>query len=743
MARGTANQVLKVNSGGTDLEWGAVSGTWDPAATETLTNKTVNATNNTITDTSIAAGDLFKGNGTKFVRFAKGTANQLLRVNAGATDIEYFTQTSATETLTNKTVNATNNTITDTSQAAGDLLKNNGTKFVRFPRGAASQVLRTNAAATDLEWADVSGAWSPSSSETLSNKTISATSNTITDTSIATGDIMRSNGTKFVRFARGTSNQVLKTNSAGTDIEWGTTTGSEPPYTYIIYRDGANTVAYSKNLTNYSSTNANTVFKAVGTAMQNAGGGMAFIKNGEYIIPDGESPVDQIENTVWVGEDRDKVIIRHQNTLSGYGFIHRIGLGNVPTIKMYNMTLQTETNSQVLYLGGSKDSVFYNCVFKRTITPSVETFTTFFDDVSKTRTHQNMWMEHCYYMGDTGNYPSTLYDQDMFGSGEMYNCHFNNNVFIGSAHSGQGYGVTTQVNCEWSENHFINMSNNPIGFENVTQGATVHDNKFYNCKGALKMSTNIANELSKGNSIIGNKFYYGDSRIEDFAASHDIIANNTFYRTKTYGIVGAFDRCIITGNQFVQTNYSQSNLGTILSTGGASYFNGGIVSANNPNFTSCDMSQIHNNHMYSAGGATFTIPAGLLDGGTTVEGKIGGIILDTSSTSTDVYNNNLWHTYSKVIKLTNTGKTYGNTGYITENKGTATIPSGALTTNINHGLSYTPQLQDISVTPTNNPTTDPAWFYITNPTSSQFTLSVKTNPSTSGATFVWKAGKDV
>lgn len=60
-----------------------------------------------------------------------------------------------TQTITNKTVNATNNTITDTSTAAGDLLKSNGTKFVRLARGTGLQVLRTNSGATDLEWASL------------------------------------------------------------------------------------------------------------------------------------------------------------------------------------------------------------------------------------------------------------------------------------------------------------------------------------------------------------------------------------------------------------------------------------------------------------------------------------------------------------------------------------------------------------------------------------------------------------
>ena len=51
---------------------------------------------------------------------------------------------------------------------------------------------------------------------------MSATDNTITDASTAAGDILKSNGTKFVRLARGSANQPLKVNSGGTDLDFGT-----------------------------------------------------------------------------------------------------------------------------------------------------------------------------------------------------------------------------------------------------------------------------------------------------------------------------------------------------------------------------------------------------------------------------------------------------------------------------------------------------------------------------------------
>ena len=62
----------------------------------------------------------------------------------------------ATQTLTNKTISSTDNTITSTSQAVGDILKNNGSKYVRLARGSANQVLTVNSAGTDISWASPS-----------------------------------------------------------------------------------------------------------------------------------------------------------------------------------------------------------------------------------------------------------------------------------------------------------------------------------------------------------------------------------------------------------------------------------------------------------------------------------------------------------------------------------------------------------------------------------------------------------
>lgn len=72
---------------------------------------------------------------------------------------------SKTETLTNKTINASNNTITDTSAAVGDIMAiSSGTAFKRLAMGSANQVLAVNAGGTAIGWATNSGSGAPTSS---------------------------------------------------------------------------------------------------------------------------------------------------------------------------------------------------------------------------------------------------------------------------------------------------------------------------------------------------------------------------------------------------------------------------------------------------------------------------------------------------------------------------------------------------------------------------------------------------
>ena len=199
--------------------------------TDTLTNKTLNATNNTITDTSAALGDILAIiSGTKFTRLAKGANGTFLGVSGGT--LGYFTPSGSTPTGTGfatVTAGVFDATATANIRYTGGKLQTD--VAVQFKNGAFTGDLSWGPSVSNktITLPNVSDTLvGQSTADALTNKTINASSNTITDTSTAVGDILKSNGTNFVRFGRGTSLQVLRTNSGGTDLEWATVNTTTP-----------------------------------------------------------------------------------------------------------------------------------------------------------------------------------------------------------------------------------------------------------------------------------------------------------------------------------------------------------------------------------------------------------------------------------------------------------------------------------------------------------------------------------
>lgn len=89
----TDNKVKVKKTGGTIINLEDVgSGTWSNTSTETLQNKTFSVNLNTLNhSTTNNAGDILVNDGTKYARLAKGTANQVLATNAAATNLEWQT----------------------------------------------------------------------------------------------------------------------------------------------------------------------------------------------------------------------------------------------------------------------------------------------------------------------------------------------------------------------------------------------------------------------------------------------------------------------------------------------------------------------------------------------------------------------------------------------------------------------------------------------------------------------------
>lgn len=185
--------------------------------------------------TTVASQDIIIRNGSsQWVNLAKGSNNTLLGIN-GSGNLAYTTigdaniasHTSTKITITTKGQLNSAIVYTDQTNTFGAfdqifpssrlILKDSGADHNYIFAGLNLAANRT------ITWPLLTADDVPvleAFSQTLTNKTYNTTDNSLTATSQATGDILANNGSKFIRKARGTSLQVLRVNSGGTDIEW-------------------------------------------------------------------------------------------------------------------------------------------------------------------------------------------------------------------------------------------------------------------------------------------------------------------------------------------------------------------------------------------------------------------------------------------------------------------------------------------------------------------------------------------
>ena len=153
LAKGTAEQVLAMNTGATAPDWGSV----DISVLPTIT-----AVKGGTGQTSFTAGDIFYANSTTTItKLAKGTGLQGLQTNSGATAPEWAASPQSVMTAT------------------GDILYASGANtLARLAKGSGSDTLKMNSGATAPEWVTVAAA--SSDFVLLNTTTVDGTATSVT-----------------------------------------------------------------------------------------------------------------------------------------------------------------------------------------------------------------------------------------------------------------------------------------------------------------------------------------------------------------------------------------------------------------------------------------------------------------------------------------------------------------------------------------------------------------------------------
>ena len=95
-------------------------------------------------------------------------------------------------------------------------------------------------------------------------------------------------------------------------------------------------------------------------------------------------------------------------------------------------------------------------------------------------------------------------------------------------------------------------------------------------------------------------------------------------------------------------------------------------------------------------------------------------------------------TINSVGRLVNQANSYDIPGYLTFGSGSGTIPSGATSVVVAHGLSTTPAAADLSLVQVGLTSSDPGNLYVSSLDGTNITVSCYTDPGASGLPFRWK-----
>jgi hypothetical protein len=280
-----------------------------------------------------------------------------------------------------------------------------------------------------------------------------------------------------------------------------------------------------------------------------------------------------------------------------------------------------------------------------------------------------------------------------------------------------GFGVQSFVmNCLFDAGNTVSGNGRGLSLDSTDQ-VIVMGNIFREMGGTSGSDADCIRDNNGLAAVIGNIFTNNNSALQGGGGIKSYsnflrIIGNQFESLAGGSIVLLGNKHIISGNQFL-------NIGK---GAGAANSASGI-------YTNATEHIITGNYFNTDGSAS--------------NGTQSLIFLD-SNTSGSIVSQNVFDTSNggsgyQIIQFgSNTSnKISKNVGWTTESSGTTSIITGNTSVTVSHGLSATPTLQQISVTPQSSLGSAASWW-ISNATSSLFTINTNANPGQT-VTFGWNA----
>lgn len=318
--------------------------------------------------------------------------------------------------------------------------------------------------------------------------------------------------------------------------------------------------------------------------------------------------------------------------------------------------------------------------------------------------------------------------------------------------AGGGIKADGAVQCTFERLHLTSCYDWGLKLGPITGGAFGHHNRVVNClfdQGGLSAGfgggvwTTSSDEnwfygsdfeyLGGGTAPIGSDpiMFYDQAGLQHIVATNFVAGSNNaiglrIQNTKDTKVVGctfdgtagdsvfiAGNNCLIVGNVFT----SPGDNGSAAASGVHLEFNThyNVVSGNMLETATTNgktRSLIREESTGGSGDNIITSNA-LVQNGTTTQG-----LLEPAGAATSIIRDNV--------------------GWKTDSAGTAVVANGTTSIVVNHGLSATPALANIVVTPTNN-LGAAAKFWISGAGATQFTINVDVDPGVGTATFAWSA----